>query len=369
MARMPADYYAALGVDPEASSEDIKRAFRALAREYHPDATGGDAGAEHRYKEISEAYAVLSDPHKRREYDAARMGVGGFAGFGSAIEDIFDTFFGGQVRAQQRGRARRGESIEVVVELELREVVFGSTRTLRFERHEPCDRCGGDGCEPGSHPARCEQCGGTGQVEHARRTILGSMVTAYPCAACSGTGSRVENPCSDCRATGRTAKAVELPLEVPAGIDQGDRLQLRGQGEAGIAGGPRGDLFVRFAVEPDDRFDRVGDDLATEAQIPMTTAALGGVLRFESLDGDEELKIVAGTQPGSVFRIRGRGVARRGGRGRGDLVVRVQVHVPTELDAEQEQLVRTLADLRGEEASEGRGFLKALRRALGGEAT
>lgn len=367
--RTPADYYAALGVAPDASPDDIKRAFRKLAREYHPDATGGDPGSEHRYKEISEAYAVLSDPHRRREYDAARLGIGGFSGFGSAIEDIFDTFFGGgRGRTQQpRGRARRGGSIEVAVELDLRDVVFGTERTLRFERPEPCERCGGEGCEPGSHPVRCADCDGTGQVEHARRTIIGSVVTAYPCGACRATGWRVENPCRDCRGSGRRVAPVEVPIEVPPGVETGDRMHIPGGGEAGEAGGGRGDLYVAFVVQPHERFDRAGDDLVTEATIPMTTAALGGALRFESFDGEEELKVDAGTQPGTVMRIRGHGVPRRNGRGRGDLVVRVQVAIPTELDREQEQLLRSLAELRDEETAEGGGLFRSIRRALGGD--
>lgn len=367
---MAADYYEALGVSPDASDEEIKRAFRRLAREHHPDATGGDPESERRYKAISEAYAVLSDPRKRREYDAARMGVGTWSSpwgspFASTIEDVFETFFGGGGRPREQTRSRRGESIEVLLELSLEEVVHGAERSVRFERFEPCERCAGEGAEPGTHPERCEPCSGTGQVQQARRTILGSMVTAYPCSECRGTGWIVHNPCVDCSGDGRLSRDVEIPLTVPAGIDEGDRLRLNGEGEAGTSGGGRGDLYVRFRVAPDDRFERVGDDLVTWAEVPMTAAALGGEVTIETIDGDERVEVPAGTQSGAVFRLRGRGVPRRNGRGRGELIVRAHVTTPTELDDEQEELLRKLAAARGEETAQSGGFVSGLRRVLG----
>jgi molecular chaperone DnaJ len=361
------DYYAVLGVDPDASPDEIKRAFRSLAREHHPDATGGDDG---RYKEISEAYAVLSDPAKRQQYDNARAGIGSWSSpwgspFASTIEDIFDTFFGGGVRAREQVRAHRGESVEVALEVTLEEVVRGGERPLRFERYEPCERCSGEGTEPGTYAERCETCGGTGQVSQARRTVIGSIMTSYPCRDCSGTGWVVPNPCIECRGAGRLARDVEVPLQIPPGIADGDRMRLTGEGEAGGAGGGRGDLYVRFVVAPDERFERVGDDLVTWAEIPMTTAALGGDVTIETIDGTEQVSVAPGTQSGTLFRIRGAGVPRRGGRGRGDLVVRAHVVTPTALDDEQSDLLRRLAGLRGEATSEPGGLRSALRRVLG----
>lgn len=368
---MAADYYDVLGVSPDASADEIKQAFRRLAREHHPDATGGDPHSEQRYKEISEAYAVLSDPVKRREYDAARIGIGTWSSpwgspFASTIEEIFQTFFGGAPGpARQQSRARRGASIEVNLELTLEEVVRGAERTLRFERFEPCARCEGEGTEPGTHPERCERCGGTGQVQQARRTALGSMITSFPCPDCRGQGWVVPDPCRDCDGAGRLASDVEVPLRIPAGVEDGDLLRLTGEGEAGAAGGGRGDLFVRLQVAVDDRYERAGDDLVTWVEIPMTTAALGGDVTIETLDGEERIEVPAGTQPGAVFRLRGRGVPRRGGRGRGQLVVRAQVLTPTDLDPDQEELLRKLAAARGEQADEGKGSGGILRRALG----
>jgi molecular chaperone DnaJ len=368
---MANDYYEVLGVSAEASAEEIKVAFRTLAREHHPDATGGDTDSEHRYKAISEAYAVLSDPRKRQEYDAARMGVGNWnspwgSPFATTIEDIFETFFGGggATRTRQRSRAQPGESIEIELVVSLEDVVFGAERPLEFQRYEPCEMCEGQGAEPGTSHERCTTCQGTGQVQQTRRSILGQLVTAYPCRDCAATGWVTPNPCKDCRGAGRTAKDVDLKIEVPPGIDNGDRMRLSGEGEAGSAGGGRGDLYVRFRLDQDERFERMGDELFAWAEIPMTTAALGGSVTVQSLDGDETLDIPAGTQSMAVFRIRDRGVARRAGRGRGDLVVRAHVVTPTKPSKKQKELLRELAIQRGEDAKEG-GVASKLRRALG----
>lgn len=366
---MNTDYYAVLGVEVEASADDIKRAFRQLAREHHPDATGGDPDSEQRYKAISEAYAVLSDPRKRQEYDAARMGVGQWSSpwgspFASTIEDIFDSFFGGgATRTQQQTRARRGESIEVQLDITLEEAVFGADRTLTFERYEVCERCSGEGTEPGTHPERCETCGGSGQVQQTRRTIIGSLVTAFPCRECRGEGWVIPDPCKECRGSARIAKDVEVPVHVPGGIDEGDRLRLDGEGEAGAAGGGRGDLFVRFNVAPDERFERMGDDLYTWVEVPMTLAALGGDVVVRTLDGEETVDMKAGTQSNTVVRLKGKGVPRRAGRGRGDLIIRAHVTTPTDVSRKEKELLRELANVRGEQVkgkTEG-----ILRRVLG----
>ncbi len=368
---MANDYYDVLGVAPDAPADDIRSAFRSLAREHHPDATGGDPASEQRYKEISEAYAVLSDPNKRQQYDNARMGVGSWSSpwgspFASTIEDIFETFFGGAgaTRTRQRTRTREGESFEILVELSIDEVVFGTTRTLELERHEPCETCEGKGTARGTEPDRCLRCEGTGQVQQTRRTILGSMVTAYPCGECEATGWVIRDPCADCLGSGRKPREIEVPVDVPAGLDNGDRMRLDGQGSAGLAGGPRGDLYVRFAVTPDERFERHGDDLLTWADVPMTIAALGGSITVETLDGDESIDVPAGTPSMATFRLRDRGVARRRGRGRGDLIVRAHVVTPSKLSKREKELLRELAKERGEDPKDG-GAKSVLRRALG----
>jgi molecular chaperone DnaJ len=358
------DLYQILGVEPDASQDDIKRAFRTLARRYHPDATGGDAESSERYKALSGAYAVLSDPEKRREYDMRRAGGLGTGLFGTTLEEIFESFFSGGRRPRERTRARQGESIEVELPLDFRDALFGTTRNLEFQRYEPCARCGGDGCEPGSSPIRCNRCDGTGEIQEVRRSVFGNLVTSYPCAACGQTGQVVLTPCKDCRGVGRVLSDADLKVEVPPGVETGDRLRVPGHGEAGRAGGVPGDLYVRFLVEADERFERVGDELVCWVEVPMTTAALGGEVQFESMDGPERLQIPRGVQSAAMFRLRGRGAPRRGSRGRGDLVVRVHVLTPTDLDAEQERVMKHLAELRGEETKEA-GVLARLRRALG----
>jgi molecular chaperone DnaJ len=312
---------------------------------------------------------VLSDPAKRQQYDNARMGVGSWSSpwgspFATTIEDIFETFFGGAgaTRTRQRTRAREGESFEIIVELSIDEVVFGGTRTLELERHEPCETCEGKGTAPGTSPEQCSRCEGTGQVQQSRRTILGSMVTAYPCGECEATGWIVRDKCTDCRGAGRVPREVEVPLEFPAGLDNGDRMRLDGEGSAGLSGGPRGDLYVRFAVTPDERFERHGDDLLTWAEVPMTIAALGGSITVETLDGEESIDIPSGTQSMATFRVRDRGVARRRGRGRGELIVRAHVVTPSKLSKKEKELLRELAKERGEDPKETKSVL---RRALG----
>jgi molecular chaperone DnaJ len=252
----------------------------------------------------------------------------------------------------------------VELDVTLEEVVFGGERTLRFERFEPCGRCSGEGTEPGTHAELCGECSGTGQVQQARRTVLGSLITSHPCRRCRGTGWIVPNPCAECRGSGRVSRDVEVAVAVPPGIDDGDRMRVSGEGESGSAGGGRGDLFVRFRVVPHERFERVGDDLFAWVEIPLTTAALGGTVVVPTLDGPEEVDVPAGTQSGEVFRLRGRGVTKRSGRGRGQLVLRAHVVTPERLGRREKRLLKELAELRGE----GSGRAEArVRRALGRE--
>jgi molecular chaperone DnaJ len=348
------DYYEVLGVARNATDDEIKRAYRSLARQYHPDGNPAPE-AEAMFKEISVAYETLKDPERRRRYDlfgddSARAGAGGAQGpEGFGFGDIFDAFFGGDPFGN-RGAAGppRAPDAETVVHLELKDAAFGTTATVEIRLPVACERCEGSGCEPGTHPARCDVCGGAGEVREVRRSILGQIVTAAPCVACSATGSRIPTPCKECRGDGRVRASRSIDVEVPAGVDDGQRLRLSGRGPAAPRGGAPGDLYVTVRVAADERFERQGEDLLHVRKIAFTQAALGTHLDIETLEGAEELIVAPGTQPGHVFRLKGRGVPALRGRGRGDLLVRVDVDVPTGLSAEEDELVRSLAELRGE---------------------
>jgi molecular chaperone DnaJ len=370
---MPTDFYEVLGIGRDASDDDIRKAYRRLARQYHPDANDGDPAAEARFKELSVAYDTLRDPEKRRRYDmygAEGVGAGpggpGMGGFDFGVSDLFDAFFGGGF-AGARGPAgpARGPDAEVHLVLDLEEAVFGATKPVELRMPVECERCSGSGCEPGTHPSTCRTCGGAGEVRTVRRTILGQMMTATPCSACRGTGREILSPCRDCRGDGRVTLPATVEVQVPAGIDDGQRLRLAGRGPAAPRGGEAGDLYVSIAVRPHARFQRDGDDLHHVLRLPMTQAALGAHLRIETLDGEEDLLIPAGTQTGKVFRLRGRGVPALRGRGRGDLIVSVEIVVPEKLSAEEAQLVRRLAELRGEEvAPREEGFFSRIKSAF-----
>jgi molecular chaperone DnaJ len=367
------DYYEVLGISRNATDDEIKRAYRALARRYHPDNNPDDPDAEGRFKEVSLAYETLRDPERRRRYDlfgedGMRAGAGGAGpsadafGFG----DLFDAFFGGDPFGNRGASGPpRAPDAEVVVELNLADAAFGTTATVEVRLPVSCSRCEGSGCEPGTHPTRCDVCGGTGEVREVRRSILGQIVTAAPCVACSATGSRIPTPCRDCRGDGRVRASRSIDVEVPAGVDDGQRLRLSGRGPAAPRGGIAGDLYVTVRVEPDARFERAGNDLLHVRNIAFTQAVLGSRLDIDTLEGPEELIVPAGTQPGHEFRLKGRGVPALRGRGRGDLVVRVDVDVPTRLTAEEEELLRSLAELRGEEvALPDKGMFSRLRSAF-----
>jgi molecular chaperone DnaJ len=353
---MPADYFELLGVSRQATDDEIKRAYRRLAREYHPDAKPGDPEAEARFKEISVAYETLRDPERRRRYemfgpDGAGAGPMGAEGFG--LNDLFDAFFGGDPFGGRRGPtgAPRGADAEAAVELTLAEAAFGVTKTLEVGIPAPCERCSGSGCEPGTHPARCETCAGTGEVRQVRRSILGQIVTAGPCPACGSTGRTIPSPCSDCRGDGRVHASRRIDVDVPAGIDDGQRLRLGGQGPAAPRGGVPGDLYVHVRVQSHPDFERRGNDLVHVRRLAMTQAALGVRLTIETLDGPEELVISPGTQPGRVFRLKGHGMPPLRGRGRGDLLVQVDVEIPKHLDDEEAELLRRLAEVRGDDVA------------------
>jgi len=345
------DHYQTLGVARDATDEEIKRAYKKLARSHHPDLNPGDASAETRFKEIGAAYEVLSDRERRARYD--RFGTDeprAADPFGGGIGDIFEAFFGqgSPFGGAQSGGLRRGEDLETDVDLDLEDVVFGGQREVKVRTAIRCETCDGSGAEAGSEPRKCNECGGAGQVRRVRQSILGQMVTSVACPSCGGVGEVIDSPCRTCDSQGRTIEEMTYSVEVPPGVDDGSTLRLTGRGAAGPRGGPSGDLYVHVRVRPHPFLRRDGDDLVHLFHIPFTQAALGAQIQYETLDGDETLIVPRGVEPGHEIRFRGRGVPHVRGRGRGDLRVRLVVDVPDDLDDEQEALLRRLATLRGE---------------------
>lgn len=361
------DFYELLGVSRTATDDEIKKAYRAKARALHPDANPDDPTAEERFKEVSLAYEVLKDPEKRRVYDQygpeglRGMGSGGGGGDpfgfgGGGLGDIFEAFFGGGSPFGGGGRRGpagppRGADMEAVVDLTFEEAVFGAKTEVSLRQPVRCDTCAGSGAEEGSIPVPCTTCSGTGEVRQVRRTMIGQMVTASPCARCGGIGQMIEKPCGTCRGEGRRTEARSYTVDVPGGVDSGSTLRLTGKGAAGARGGATGDLYVHIRVKNHDRFQRDGNDLVEVLDVPMTQAALGTVLQYATLDGEENLIIPAGTQTGKTFRLRERGVPYVNGRGRGDLLVQVRVVTPYQLSKTEEELLRRFAEERGEEVS------------------
>ncbi|MEZ0449784.1 molecular chaperone DnaJ [Cellulomonas sp. ICMP 17802] len=354
------DYYEVLGVPRDASPEQIKKAYRKLAREHHPDVAGADGGSEDTFKDVSRAYDVLGNPEKRRAYDLGGdpSSPGGGMGGGFGFQDIFETFFGAATgAAQQRGpipRARRGQDALVRLDLDLADVTFGVHKDVLVDTAVLCPTCSGSCCRPGTSPRTCEVCGGRGSVQRVARSFLGQVMTTQPCAACHGFGTVIPEPCTECSGEGRVRSRRTLSVDVPAGVDTGTRIKLTGQGEVGPAGGPAGDVYLEVRERKHDTFVRRGDDLHATLEVPMTAAALGTVLTLDTLDGAQEVDLRPGTQPAQVVTLKGLGVGHLHGTGRGDLHVHVEVHVPTAMDEEQAELLRRLATLRGEERPEAR---------------
>jgi len=363
------DFYELLGVAPNATDDEIKRAYRQLARELHPDANPGDVASEERFKEVSAAYEVLRDPERRRRYDTFGDEGRGAAGGGEAFGfgDLFDAFFsGGGFGGGGRGGPPRGQDAETTVQLDLVEAAFGVTTTVELDLPGPCDRCDGSGGEPGTHAEQCPECGGSGEGRQIRKSILGQLVTAAPCFRCEGSGQVVPNPCTQCRGDGRVRTRREIEVEVPAGIDDGQRLRLPGRGPAAPRGGVAGDLYVLVRVRSHPTLERHGVDLVHRSTIAMTQAALGASFDIDTLDGEERITVEPGTQPGHLLRLRGRGVPVLNGRGRGDLIVEINVDVPHKLSAEEAELLAQFASLRGEEIDPPEtGFFSKLRSAFG----
>ncbi|MGI8613030.1 MAG: molecular chaperone DnaJ [Nocardioidaceae bacterium] len=382
---MSADYYEILGVDRNASGEEIKKAYRRLARQLHPD-VNPDPATQDRFKVVTAAYDVLSDPRKREVYDlggdplgGAGMAPGGF-GPGFSFTDIMDAFFGQTTGRGPRSRSRRGQDALLRLEIELADAAFGTTRDLTVDTAVVCGTCHGTGARADSEPVQCQTCRGRGEIQQVQRSFLGDIRTARPCPTCRGFGTVIPNPCAECSGDGRVRARRTITVKIPAGVDSGTRVQLAGEGEVGPGGGPAGDLYVEVDVARHEFFVRHGDDLVCQVSVPMAAAALGTSLDLPTLEADTgapdvdatvPLELRAGTQSGERSIVPGRGVPRLRGPGRGDLVVDVHVETPTRLDGEQEELLRRLAELRGEEHPNGsvngvhKGVFGRLRDAFG----
>lgn len=365
------DLYALLGVPEKASADEIKKAYRRRARECHPDA-GGD---EEEFKRITHAYQVLSDPQARARYDrfgddgtpqsrgagdpfGFGAGAGGFGGIGDVIDAFFGTAFGGGAGGGRRQRTQPGRDVLVPLAVTLEDVARGTTAPVEVEVAVTCDQCGGAGSASGAAPTTCPDCGGRGQVQRVVRTAFGQLASATTCPRCDGAGTTVADPCPGCGGDGRHVQKRRITVEVPAGIDHGDRLRVAGAGEAGRLGASAGDLYVEVQVAEHEHYRREGRDLVADVSVPFVQAALGATLHVPSILGEEvAVDLPAGTQPGEVLRVRREGLPTRGGGPRGDLRLVVHVEVPTDLDAEQRTLVEQLAELRGEDVPERGGSL------------
>ncbi len=344
------DYYEVLGVDRDAGPEEIKRAYRRLAHKHHPDKNPGDKGSEDRFKEATEAYEILSNPEKRATFDRFGVvgegaGFGGFGdvGFGSVFEDLFEGFFGGSARRP----TSRGVDLRYNLEISLEEAVLGVEKEITIPRLEPCTTCKGTGAKPGTSPTTCRSCRGSGQVRYSQ----GFLTISQTCSACRGEGRVIEHLCRDCRGTGRSRTDRSLTVKIPAGVETGTRLKLTGEGEAGLRWGDRGDLYVVISVQEHPLFSRHGDDLYCEVPASFVQAAMGAELEIPTLSGMVKFKIPPGTQSGSEFRLRGKGVPSLRGHGRGDLVVRIVVEVPTRLTVKQRELLEAYAELENGDGS------------------
>lgn len=375
------DFYEVLGVAKDASADDIKKAYRKLARKYHPDVNKDNPEAAEKFKECSEAYSVLSDEQKRAQYDQFGMaafenggaGAGGFGGFGdfgggfgsSGMEDIFDMFFGGS--GGRRGSAanngpRRGDDLRFDLNLAFEEAAFGVEKEISLLRDETCGHCHGKGAEPGSKVETCPDCHGTGQIRVVQNTIMGQMQTVRPCPRCHGEGTIISDPCHECRGSGTVKKQKSLKVKVPAGVDDGSRLRVANEGAAGTKGAPNGDLYVYLFVKRHKFFERDGYDVYCEVPINIVQAALGAEVEVPTLDGKVVMKVPEGTQPGRVMRLRGKGIPKLRGEGRGDQMVRVKVVVPTKLTERQKKALQNFADVAKDNINpEEKGFMDKIK--------
>jgi molecular chaperone DnaJ len=334
------DHYQVLGVDPDASNDEIKKAYRRLARELHPDVNPDPESAE-LFKSVTHAYEVLSDPNSRAAYDR-----GGDQGFG--LGDIFESFFGGAPRGP-RSRAQRGQDALLRIDLDLPEAIFGANKTITIDTAVTCESCNGSCCKPGTGPKVCDVCRGSGQIQRQVQSFMGLMVTTAPCGSCRGSGEVISDPCVDCRGQGRIRAQRDLELDIPAGVSDGLRLHLPNQGEVGFGGGPAGDIYLEVSVRPHAIFGRDGDDLIAQLEVPVADAALGFEVEIETLDGPRTVEVKSGAQHGDVITLKGLGATRLRGKGRGDLRLEIKVLTPSRLDSKQKSIFKQLRDLHKED--------------------
>ena len=379
MAENKRDYYEVLGVSKGASEDEIKKAYKKMARKYHPDLNPDNKEAEEKFKEVNEAYEVLSDPNKKSRYDQfghagvdPNFGAGGYGGgfdggfdFGD-LGDIFGSFFGGGFGGGRRtnpNAPQRGESIRLSLSITFEEAAFGCEKSVTVERMEQCDTCHGNGCAPGTTPEVCPDCHGTGTVQVRRQTPMGVFASSAPCGRCGGKGRIIHQPCPDCRGSGSARKRKTIQASIPAGIDNGQTISIRGQGHAGKNGGPAGDLLITITVKPHDLFRREGTSVLCEAPITFTQAVLGAELEIPTIDGKVKYTLPEGTQSGTTFRLKGKGIPSINGRGRGDQYVTVYIETPRNLNKEQREALKKFAETLGENNyEERRKFFKKFKK-------